>query len=121
MWDDMYFNDMMMARGRWGNPGPGAPNLVLEIKVPVTLHPGDANKDNIVNIIDLGILATNYDTLTGMTWDQGDFNNDGSVNIVDLGILATEYDWVGTAGASVPEPMTLGLLALAGLMIRRKK
>jgi RHS repeat-associated protein len=61
------------------------------------LH-ADSNGDGIVDVTDLGALATNY----GNTYDTtqytltqlrsfGDFNGDGKVDVTDLGILATEY------------------------------
>jgi hypothetical protein len=53
--------------------------------------PGDANKDGVVDVGDLGILAANYGTTTGATWSQGDFNGDGKVDVGDLGILAANY------------------------------
>ncbi len=51
---------------------------------------GDANRDRIVDISDLGILATNWQG-SGKTFAQGDFNYDGIVDISDLGILATNW------------------------------
>jgi hypothetical protein len=70
--------------------------------------PGDANRDGMVNVGDLGILAYNYGTPTDATWSMGDFNGDGKVNVGDLGILAGNYGYsVGEASASLPEPVTL--------------
>ncbi len=73
-------------------------------------HDGDASCDGIVNVSDLGILATNYGRtgITGWSWQYGDFNHDGTVNVSDLGMLATNYGYVG--GGEVPEPTTLVLL-----------
>ncbi len=51
---------------------------------------GDANHDRSVNISDLGVLATNWQT-TGKTFSQADFSYDGVVDISDLGILATNW------------------------------
>ena len=51
---------------------------------------GDANHDGIVDITDLGILATNWQT-SPRNFSQGDFNYDGQVDISDLGILATNW------------------------------
>jgi hypothetical protein len=62
---------------------------------------GDANHDGKVDVVDLGILSTNYDTVTGATWAMGDFDADGKVDVVDLGILSMNYDYVA-AGGSAP-------------------
>jgi len=64
-----------------------------------TLINGDANNDNRVDVVDLGILATNYGKLSGATGSQGDFNGDGAVNVIDLGILATNYGASGAGGS----------------------
>ncbi len=83
--------------------------------------PGDANSDRKVNVVDLGILATNYGTIGTATWAMGDFNNDTIVNVVDLGILATNYGYGMDSGSEVPEPMSLGLLGFGGLTLLRRK
>ncbi len=69
-------------------------------KIASTQIPGDANKDNTVNVVDLGILATNYGVTETATWEMGDFNGDKAVNVVDLGILATHYGEGGAAYAA---------------------
>ncbi len=53
---------------------------------------GDANHDRVVDISDLGTLATNWQEV-GRTYAQGNFNYsaDGAVDISDLGILATSW------------------------------
>ena len=82
-------------------------------------HAGDANRDNHVNVDDLGILATNYDG-AGKWWELGDFTGDGTVNVDDLGVLSSNYDWA-SGGQSVPEPATLALLAAALALPRRSR
>jgi hypothetical protein len=51
---------------------------------------GDASGDGIVDITDLGILASNWQQ-SPRNASQGDFNNDGVVDITDLGILASNW------------------------------
>jgi hypothetical protein len=89
---------------------------------PTTVyHFGDINGDNAVNVGDLGILA-GYWGQGGCDYDQGDFTNDGVVNVGDLGVLAGQWGWTssGPVPPSVPEPTCLALLALGGLVLRRR-
>jgi xylan 1,4-beta-xylosidase len=72
---------------------PGAfwsPKILTVTQLPMTVSPGDANSDGVVDVGDLGILAANYGG-SGKTWAQGDFNGDGLVDVGDLGILAANY------------------------------
>ena len=92
----------------------------------LTLFPGDANGDQVVDFTDLGILLNNYDQPG--TFATGDFDGSGIVDFNDLGILLNNYNEhapVSTTTAPVPEPGTLALAALGvlGLLIaaRRKR
>jgi hypothetical protein len=71
---------------------------------------GDAQLDGMVDITDLGRLATNWQMAGG--WAQGDFNYDNFVYITDLGLLATNWlAGVGGplfAGGADPEEVFLG-------------
>ena len=78
----------------------------------------DFNLDYSVGLGDLGILAGNYNSQNAFR-QTGDADLDGDCDLGDLGILAGQY---GTAYSAVPEPMTMILLGLGGLVaIRRRK
>jgi hypothetical protein len=56
--------------------------------VRYTLY-GDANLDAVVDVTDLGRLATNWQS-TG-TFSMADFSYDGLIDVTDLGFLATNW------------------------------
>jgi len=78
-----------------GTNGTGGGNTVTIDKVVVTngtggsggTKTGDLNGDNAVNIFDLSILLSKYNT-SDVT---ADINHDGTVNIFDLSILLTNF------------------------------
>ncbi len=92
------------------------------LTLTATATGGDANLDGMVDITDLGVLATNWQT--SGDWLEADFTNNGFIDISDLGILATNWQSgasleasIGALGlpfAVVPEPGSIALLALVG-------
>jgi len=96
--------------------------------------PGDANFDGKVDGTDLALLAANFGAISGKLWGDGDFSLDGAVNGTDLALLAANFG-VGTSSSEVagitleeayimmqvPEPSSLVLLALGGLLISRRR
>jgi len=83
---------------------------------------GDVTLDGMVNITDLGALASNWQaTGPSIGWGHGDFTLDHAVNITDLGALASNWQH-GAPITAVPEPMTLLLLcaAAAGALLKRR-
>ena len=101
----------------------GDTELVLSLSG--ALLPGDANGDGCVDDLDLTALAVNWQQATS-DWDKGDFNGDGIVNDLDLTALAVNWQTGcggvgGLAAAGVPEPCALGLLALGGVAVLRRR
>ncbi len=95
---------------------------------------GDADWDGDVDLSDLSILATNWDSAVtlaqddpewdGVTyeelWDHADFTENGIVDLSDLSALATNWQ-VGVPASTVPEPMTMSLLAIGGIALLRRR
>jgi hypothetical protein len=118
-----------------GNPA-GLSSGMMEVKYTLL---GDANLDSVVNGVDFGILAANFNKgVTG--WDKGDFNYDNAVNGVDFGFLAGNFNKGASGGsalsdpalvafaeanglmADVPEPATVSLASIAGIgLLRHRK
>jgi hypothetical protein len=51
---------------------------------------GDANLDRIVDIVDLGVVGTNWQQ-SGLGWAGGDFDGSGLVDIGDFGVVGTYW------------------------------
>jgi hypothetical protein len=102
--DTIVDGDGNMLDGEWTNPGSITSDVITTIfpsgdnveggdfEFVFTYLPGDANRDNQVDVSDLGILSGNYNEPGQFDWGDGDFNGDGSVNVGDLGLLSTHYN-----------------------------
>jgi hypothetical protein len=96
-------SDPRYAIGYADSADPGNPAVLAsgQLEIKYTLL-GDADLNGIVNGIDFGILAANFNHGVG-NWDQGNFNYDGVVNGVDFTLLAANFN-KGSNGASVGLP-----------------
>jgi len=84
--------------------------------------PGDANQDEKVNLADFTILKANFG-VDPAGWTAGNFNTDTTVNLADFTILKASFGLGAPSAGGVPEPATMGLLALgaAALLKRRPR
>ena len=79
---------------------------------------GDFNLDGVVNVTDLQIMKGSFGGVGG--YAAGNANCDTVVNATDLQLLRAAYGWA--AGIDpIPEPASLGMLALGGLAILRRR
>lgn len=95
--------------------------ITNEIAVVAIVLPGDYNGDGLVDMKDYTIWADNFGW-TGLPGENAaDGNNDGVVNLADYSVWADQFR--NTPSGTVPEPTTLVLLGLGGVVIfwRRKK
>ena len=96
--------------------------FLVETEIGTGTEYGDFNLDGVIDAVDQTRLATNFGP--GSTWAEGNANRnlDLVIDTTDLAILGTYFAF-GLGGDSIPEPASLGLLALGGLvtLMRRKR
>ncbi|MBI4033674.1 hypothetical protein HY379_01615 [Candidatus Saccharibacteria bacterium] len=68
---------------------------------------GDLNNDNVVSVIDLSIMLSNF----GSNSSTADINGNGSVNITDLSILLSNYN---RRLSPPPSPVPTGSVSITG-------
>jgi hypothetical protein len=85
--------------------------------------PGDTNGDGIVNDADLANFEAQFGGAPGA--ESADFDGDGDVDIHDFSTMRGNWGF-GTgpaplSSAATPEPTTMGLLALGGLVVLKRR
>jgi len=136
-------NSLSYGIGYADSADPGNPANLSSgtVEIMYTLL-GDANLDGKVNGIDFNLMATNFNQAVTDGWDKGDFNYDGKVNGIDFNLLASNFNQFasqsdvsaaditaldnfaaanGISLTAVPEPASIGLLALGGLCTLRRR
>jgi len=85
----------------------------------------DANHDRHVETGDFNVLSLNFNQTSGMNYGTGDFNYDGKVNALDFNAISSNFGQppLGSPslGTLVPEPASLGFLALASFVAARRR
>ncbi len=103
-------------------PLAGASTGTLEVELVGTVWvPGDFDLDLDVDVNDLLTWQGGYGTSDGATHSDGDADGDGDVDVNDLLMWQGNYSPGGSGGQPTPEPATLGVLALGGMALLRKK
>jgi len=124
--DTVNFNDTALTTAHQGN---GLFRNVIYDANNVTLEnlfalEGDADGDKDIDITDFNILASNFDDAGANSatndWTTADFDADGDIDITDFNFLASNFadsGYIsGPDGGQVPEPATLVLLLLGGML-----
>jgi fibronectin-binding autotransporter adhesin len=112
-----------------------------QIEIAYTLL-GDANLDYKVNGADFTLMAANFNDSVTNGWDKGDFNYSNTVNGDDFVLLADNFNQFasqsdvtaadlvaldnfaaanGISLTSVPEPASIGMLAVGGVCVLRRR
>jgi autotransporter-associated beta strand protein len=85
---------------------------------------GDADNSGQVTTSDFTTMAQHFGSVSAR-WQDGDFNYDGVVNALDFNAIATNFGAAAipapVLGSVVPEPVSLGLLGCAGLLLARRR
>ena len=141
-------NGLYIAYAGGSDPGVIDPNLLPGEFVVEPDIAGDADMNGVVNFHDLQMLLANFGNLG--YWDQGNFNNHPTIDFDDLQMLLGNFsdsktlsdselagieDLVGQFGyiadangdnngfslVAVPEPASLGLLAVGATLLAARR
>jgi hypothetical protein len=92
-----------------------------KIEIDYIAVPGDANGDGVTDAADYIIVKTHMGQITGAGATDGDFDGDGTVDWDDLQKFMSGINAVAGSSRTIPEPATLGLLALGALALLRRR
>ncbi len=112
-------NFRVMVAGLLNANGDGfynAADIITTLEViTCTLLPGDANRDGVVSAGDYASVQANFGN-TGEPGILGDANGDGVVSAGDYAAVQAHFGNTATTASKIPEPVTMSLLVIGGLM-----
>jgi hypothetical protein len=102
--------------------------VLKNLSTGIVVVPGDTNGDQIVDDADLAIFKAQFGgDWNGVALEDPDYDNDGDVDIDDFVVLRANFG-TGVVPAplapdfsATPEPATMSLLAIGGLLVIRRR
>jgi hypothetical protein len=124
--DDLALQAVQYTIQESSGPSTNTAEVLLPARHAVGRLPGDADGDGEVTFADAWTLFIHFPMESGATWEQGDFNGDGRLDREDADIVVESYQGdrsieVNSLMAHIPEPMTLALLGVGGLVLFRRR
>ncbi len=102
------------AIGTFGTGFSGATNPHIRIR-------GDMDLDGDVDDADFGLAFAAFTGPGGSSTSSADLDNDNDVDDADFGIAFAAFTGPGGGSANVPEPGSVVVLALGGLLVSRRR
>ncbi len=99
------------------SPSVLASGIVVYVDTPF----GDVNFDGVVDIFDVNLVSSNWNT----SGPEGDGNSDGVVDIFDINLISSHWNETtgGGGAAAVPEPagVLLATIGCVGLLLAQRR
>lgn len=114
--------DSVVLPGLSGGLSWDLSDLYLTGELAVALLLGDYSGDGFVGAADLDVLLANWgDIVTPGDLTLGDGSGDGAIGNADLQLVLDHWGSGTLPDTNIPEPGSLAVMGLVGLMIRRRR
>jgi hypothetical protein len=101
--------------------------ITSDLMAAGSLTLGDANMDGHVDLTDLSLVLNNFGS-SNDHWTAGNFDGAATIDLTDLsdvlnnfGTTTSGVSVAGGAVAAAPEPASLGLLGIAGVLVLNRR